>query len=119
MSTKRKAKQAGLTKIKMASDSRFSFLQTDTGCYALEGDLILATTQLALDKTARLFTKNKSLQFDLSAIEQVDSVGVGLLLEWHRRANQVGIPIRYVNLPDKLKAIARVGGVTGLLEATG
>lgn len=98
--------------------SVFSFLETDRGRYALEGDLTLATAQSALDKTARLFKKNKSLEFDLSGIVRVDSVGVGLLLEWQRRAREGGISICYVNLPDKLKAMARVGGVAELLESS-
>jgi len=94
----------------------FSFLETDRGCYALEGDLTLATAQSALDKTARLFKKNRSLEFDLSGIVKGDSVGVGLLLEWRRQAHQAGISVRYTHCPDQLKAMARVGGVADLLQ---
>jgi len=101
-----------------SSTTFFSFLETDRGCYALEGDLTLATAQSALEKTTRLFKKNKSLTFDLGNITKVDSVGVGLLLEWQRQAQKNGIQIRYINLPDKLRAMARVGGVTELLEPT-
>jgi phospholipid transport system transporter-binding protein len=94
----------------------FSFLETDRGCYTLEGDLTLATAELALSKTARLFKKNKFLQFDLSGIVRGDSVGVGLLLEWRRQAHERGISIHYSHLPDQLKAMARVGGVAELLD---
>ncbi len=98
------------------SQAFFSFLETDRGCYALEGDLTLATARSALNKTARLFKKNKSLAFDLSGIVRGDSVGVGLLLEWRRQAHENGIPIHYTHIPDQLKAMARVGGVAELLD---
>lgn len=94
----------------------FSFLETDRGCYALEGELTLSTAQSALDKTSRLFKKNKALEFDLSGIDKGDSVGVGLLLEWRRQAHSAGITIRYTHFPEQLKAMAKVGGVADFLE---
>lgn len=92
----------------------FDIQATGQGRYLLQGDLTFLTAAEALNKTGRLFKGGEALRFDLHGIERTDSAGVALLIEWVRRAGRSG-GIRFANLPEPLRAIARVSGVEHFL----
>jgi len=52
---------------------------------------------------------------DLSGLTEVDSAAISLLLEWRRAAQRDKRKITYINLPDNLKSLATLYGVTELL----
>lgn len=56
------------------------------------------------------------LTIDFSAITEVDSSAVALLLEWRREAARRGKGLYFVNLPANLLALAELYGVTGLIQ---
>lgn len=93
----------------------FRALGRDNGVYLLEGELSFATVVYALKSLSGLFTPGAELCFDLAGIDRADSAGLALLLEWMRRAQKAGGSIRYIHLPEAVRAIARVSGVEELL----
>lgn len=56
------------------------------------------------------------LTIDFSAITEVDSSAVALLLEWRREAARRGKGLYFANLPANLLALAELYGVTGLIQ---
>jgi phospholipid transport system transporter-binding protein len=91
-------------------------IKPEEGCFLLAGELSFATAPQALQRTTHLFKRATGDQvFDLARVERADSAGVALLLEWQRRADQQGVKLRYVNLPEQLQAIMRVAGVDKML----
>lgn len=52
---------------------------------------------------------------DLSAVTDVDSSALSLMLEWRREAGRNRRAVRYLNLPANLKSLAQLYGVTELL----
>ena len=62
-----------------------------------------------------LFTAPQ-LTIDLEGVTEVDSSAVSLLLEWRRVAEHHGRSIRFVNLPGNLMSLARLYGVTEMLN---
>ena len=52
---------------------------------------------------------------DLQAVEQVDSAGLALLLEWQARARAEGKSLRITNVPDDLLRLAALCEAAGLL----
>ena len=52
---------------------------------------------------------------DLMAVEQSDSAGLALLIEWLRVARQQQQALRFINIPSHMQAFARVSGVDELL----
>jgi phospholipid transport system transporter-binding protein len=95
----------------------FELIDEGQGRYRLEGELSFATAGDALKKTLAVFKDAPGLSFDLAGIARVDSAGVALLLEWMRRAEQAGTQLRYIHLPQHVKAIARVSGIEHLISA--
>ncbi len=52
---------------------------------------------------------------DLSAVSEVDSSAISLLLEWQRRAQRAGGSLRFENLPANMQSLARLYGVSELI----
>lgn len=57
----------------------------------------------------------RAVTIDLANVTEVDSAGLALLLEWVSWARQRGFTLSFANLPDKLRALARLSEVEGLL----
>jgi phospholipid transport system transporter-binding protein len=52
---------------------------------------------------------------DMAGVTEVDSAAVSLLLEWQRQAAKQNAPLRFRNLPESVKSLAALYGVTDLL----
>jgi len=81
-----------------------------------QGDIDQLTGQLDFSSVARLLTANgwlqgDQVQIDMSHVEQSNSAGLALLLEWMKIAQQKGLQIKYHNVPEQLLVIARAYGV--------
>ncbi|MCW8853911.1 MAG: STAS domain-containing protein [Gammaproteobacteria bacterium] len=81
-----------------------------------QGDIHKLTGQLDFSSVARLLTANgwlqgDQVQIDMSHVEQSNSAGLALLLEWMKIAQQKGLQIKYHNVPEQLLVIARAYGV--------
>ncbi|MGE0356763.1 MAG: lipid asymmetry maintenance protein MlaB [Burkholderiales bacterium] len=86
---------------------------------ALEGALSFETLPVVLERS-REYTSRPDLPdrltIDFSAITEVDSSAVALLLEWRREAARRGKGLFFVNLPANLLSLAELYGVTGLIQ---
>jgi phospholipid transport system transporter-binding protein len=56
---------------------------------------------------------------DLAGVTEVDSSALSLLLEWRREARRRDVRLAICNLPDNLKSLAELYGVTELVAASG
>jgi phospholipid transport system transporter-binding protein len=56
------------------------------------------------------------LTIDFTAVTEVDSSAVALLLEWRREAARLGKGLSFANLPANLVALAELYGVIGLIQ---
>jgi phospholipid transport system transporter-binding protein len=55
-------------------------------------------------------------QFDFSAVVNVDSSAIAVMLAWQRAANQVQQSLQFVALPSKLMSLLNLYGVTDLFQ---
>ena len=58
------------------------------------------------------------LVVDLAAVTEVDSTALSLLFEWRRAAKQKNLHLAFRNLPESLKSLAALYGVTELIAAS-
>lgn len=54
---------------------------------------------------------------DFAAVNEVDSAAVALALEWVRQAERANVAMRLVNLPMSMQNLAKLYGVSELLQA--
>ena len=85
----------------------------------LEGPLSFESLPRVLAESATYEARTdlpEKLTIDFSAITDVDSSAVALLLEWRRRAQALGKTLVFANLPPNLLALAELYGVAELIE---
>ena len=86
---------------------------------ALKGALSFETVPGVLVESARYAERPDlpdRLTIDFAAITAVDSSAVALLLEWRRQAQRRGKTLVFVNLPANLMALAKLYGVSELIQ---
>lgn len=88
----------------------------DTHHFQVEGELSLVTAPDLLQSMPGQFPPvGSEAHIDLEGVTRSDSAGLALLVEWLRLAEQQGITLRFHNLPDQLREIARVSDLLPLL----
>ena len=80
----------------------------------VQGPITIANATAVLAESASVFTAPR-LVVDLSRVTEVDSAAVSLLLEWRRAARRAQRHIEFVNLPESLKSLADLYGVSQLI----
>ena len=82
----------------------------------LAGDLGFATAPLLWRQAAVLQSAQVEgvVELDLSGVTHSDSAGLALLVAWQSRARAAGVTLRYIGLPDRLVAIAKISRVDSL-----
>jgi phospholipid transport system transporter-binding protein len=86
---------------------------------ALDGALSFESLPQVLEKSREYCAREDlpdHLTIDFTAITEVDSSAVALLLEWRREAARRGKSLRFENLPANLLALADLYGVTDLIQ---
>jgi phospholipid transport system transporter-binding protein len=86
----------------------------DGGRYRVEGALTLGTATALRARGQEMFVDPLS-RVDLSAVTELDSAAISLLLEWLREARSQQREIVYLNLPENLKSLGSLYGVLDLL----
>jgi phospholipid transport system transporter-binding protein len=93
-----------------------SLSRRDDGTYVIRGELSFTTVSPLLKHSGELFEGGRNpITVDLDGVTRADSAGLSLLIEWWRKARSQGLDIQYVNLPEQMLAMAKLGGLDELL----
>lgn len=84
-------------------------IEGDGSRFRIDGAITMDNANAVLEDGLAKFGEASAV--DLSALEEVDSSAVSLLLEW-RRANP---KLQYVGCPDNLKSLVTLYGVLDLV----
>lgn len=81
----------------------------------LHGDLVFATATQALATGTLAMRSASAWELDLRAIEDGDSAGIAVLVEWLAEARRRAATVVYKDIPPQMLAIARISGLEDLL----
>ena len=87
---------------------------TPSGCLKLSGPLTLAEVGGLLDDGRAQIAQGLQV-LDLSAVTQVDSAALALLLAWLRSAREAGRSFSIVGAPPALQSLASLYDVDSIL----
>lgn len=87
------------------------------GRCTVEGPLTLENIVAVLEESHSTMSAAGEVVVDLAGVTEVDSSAVSLLLEWRRAAARDKRKLEFVNLPDNLKSLVQLYGVTELINA--
>lgn len=96
--------------------SDFELKDYGDGRFSLTGSMSFATAERILSESEKAFEQHTQIQVDLSNIEESDSAGLALLLEWITWANHTVREIRFLGMPERVLAIAQTTEVDHLLK---
>lgn len=86
------------------------------GRFSLSGRMTFDTAGQILRESEIPFEEHTRIEVDLSGVDETDSAGLALLLEWITWANHTVREIRFTDMPEKVSAIARTTEVEHLLR---
>jgi len=90
-------------------------IECHDGRCSMRGSITIHNVVALLARGNELFTAPE-ITIDLDGVTEVDSSAVSLLLEWRREAARHGRSIHFVNLPANLTSLAKLYGVTEMLN---
>jgi phospholipid transport system transporter-binding protein len=92
-------------------------IERDGNQLRLRGAITIANAA-ALCEAGKQQLDAGDLVVDLAAVTEVDSTALSLLFEWRRAAQQKNLHIAFRNLPESLKSLAALYGVTELVAVS-
>lgn len=83
----------------------------------IEGILDNSTVVILYEQAKNLLAgmTHRDIKVDLSRVQRTESVGLSLLLSLMRAAKSMNKSIHFLNMPDKMRAIAEVSNLETLL----
>ncbi len=81
----------------------------------VEGELTFETVPQLYAASAGWFEGSGDLVIDLGGVTRADSAGLGLMIEWLRRAGTAGRGLRFVNISAHMQTLIRVYGLQDAL----
>jgi phospholipid transport system transporter-binding protein len=94
----------------------FDITDKGDGRFSLTGKMTFQSAGQLLRDSERLFEEHTQIEMDLGGVTDTDSAGLALMLEWITWANHTVREIRFVNVPEKIDAIAKTTEVDHLLR---
>lgn len=86
------------------------------GRFRVAGELTFDTVSKAHRESLALFDRaGRALCIDLSDVSHTDSAGVALLIGWMRYASGTRKALRFLNMPDQMRAIVQASGLDRIL----
>lgn len=95
--------------------SDFELRDLGDGQFELSGAMSFATADRILFDSDKKFALHEQLQIDFSGVDDADSAGLALLLEWKALTRKRRHRVSFSGLPESIVAIARTTGVDHLL----
>jgi len=90
---------------------------------ALDGDALNVSGMLTFDTVPEALVRTAAwvagavAAVDLANVERADTAGLALMVEWLRLARAAGRTLRFVKIPDQVRAIIRVNGLSRAFDA--
>ena len=96
--------------------SDYELKRLDDRRYELSGAMSFETADRILRQSQKLFGAYDDVQVDCSRVNDADSAGLALLLEWKSEAQRLNGTIQFSGLPQSIVAIAKTTEVDHLLD---
>ncbi len=89
--------------------------RTGAGRYRISGFLTYERVPEVYEAARSLFEEGVEWVVDLGGVERADSAGLALLVDWVRQARERNVRVRFERVSERLRHLAALGGVEGLL----
>lgn len=87
---------------------------SEDGKLSVEGSITFNNVVAVVERGIALFNHD-DLVIDLTRVTEVDSSAVSMLLEWQREASRRNRRMCFANMPQNLRGLAQLYGVSELI----
>lgn len=84
-------------------------------CWNVQGDIVIGTAS-ALLKASQQLAMQANTVVDFREVDNVDTAAISLILEWKRRAKRENGVLALMNMPENLKSLAALYGVSDIVS---
>ncbi len=96
-----------------------TFVDGDEAIVKCTGKLTAGLTGALRDEVKRLIPQSKKIVLDLTALTQMDSMGLGTIVGLYVSAKAAGCTLILINLSQRVRELFRITNVWSLLEVYG
>lgn len=90
--------------------SKLNIIDQGSGTYIIDGDLTFASIDKQTLKSFAFLTSAKEISIDLSKVNNTDSAGLALMIEWIKYSRQHRLHLSFKNIPEQLITLAKLSG---------
>jgi len=90
-------------------------IRHEGGELSVEGSITIDNVVSVVANGVALFD-GEDVTIDLGRVTEADSAAVSLLLEWQREAARRHLQIHFLNMPQNLKSLMQLYGVSELIS---
>ena len=94
------------------------FIAAGNDTFQVTGALTFETVGDLWRSSQGQFAAGAKVRIDLGGVNEIDSAGLALLVEWVHWARAQADSVTFERIPAKLRALARIGDVDQLLSIT-
>jgi phospholipid transport system transporter-binding protein len=81
----------------------------------VQGDILIGTASVLLKASQQCLMQAKTV-VDFKEVGNIDTAVISLILEWKRRAKRENSTLELANMPENLKSLAALYGVTDIVN---
>jgi anti-sigma B factor antagonist len=96
-----------------------TYVEGDATIVQCTGKLTAGLTGILRDEVKRLIPHSKKIVLDLTALTQMDSMGLGTILSLYVSAKSSGSTLILINLSARVRELFRITNVWSILEVYG
>jgi len=89
--------------------------KTGEGQFELSGDVGFKTASALLKNSIAQFAGERALRVDMAGVNNTDSAGLALVIEWTRQALAAGQDLKFTSVPAQLLSLADISDAKELL----
>lgn len=90
--------------------SKLAIIDQGAGQFVVDGDLTFASIDKKTVKSFDFLNTNKLITIDLGRVACTDSAGLALMIEWIKYTRQHKTQLRFKNIPEQLRNLAKLSG---------
>lgn len=92
------------------------YISAEKNRWQLFGELLCDDANTILQESESIQIEGTQLTIDFSAVTDIDTASIALMLAWQRRAKAEFCEIVFVNVPEGIKSLALLYGVEDFIN---
>ncbi|MGR8929741.1 MAG: STAS domain-containing protein [Gammaproteobacteria bacterium] len=90
--------------------AKLTLVEESPGYFTVEGNLTFASIDKKSLQSFKFLKGIDTICIDLAKVGTTDSAGLALMIEWLKQARMIRAQLRFKNIPEQLKALAKLSG---------